>query len=47
MIKRLFTLIAFAALSLTSALAQENPMFAPLPEDPELRNGVLPNGLTY
>ena len=47
MIKRLFTLIAFAALSLTSALAQENPMFAPLPEDPELRKGVLPNGLTY
>ena len=47
MIKRLFTLVAFAVLSLTSALAQENPMFAPLPEDAELRKGVLPNGLTY
>lgn len=47
MLKRLFTIIAFAALSLTSALAQENPMFAPLPEDAELRKGVLPNGLTY
>lgn len=47
MIKKLFTLVAFALLSLTSVLAQENPMFAPLPQDAELRKGVLPNGLTY
>ena len=45
MIKRLFTLIVFAAVSIMGVQAQD-PM-APLPQDPELRKGVLPNGLTY
>lgn len=27
--------------------AQELDLDAPLPEDPEIRKGVLPNGLTY
>ena len=45
MLKRLFTIIAFAALSIMGAQAQD-PM-APLPQDPELRKGVLENGLTY
>lgn len=45
MIKRLFTLIALFALSILGIQAQD-PM-APLPQDPALRKGVLPNGLTY
>ena len=47
MIKRFFTIVAFFALSIMGIQAQQNPMFAPLPEDAELRKGVLPNGLTY
>ena len=47
MIKRLFTIIAFAALTIMGVQAQGNPMMEPLPQDPELRKGVLPNGLTY
>lgn len=47
MIKRLFTIIAFCALAITGVKAQQNPMLAPLPQDSELRKGVLPNGLTY
>ena len=47
MIKRFFTIIAFFALTIMSVEAQQNPMLAPMPEDPELRKGVLPNGLTY
>ena len=46
MLKRLFTIVAFAALSIMGVQAQMDPM-APLPQDPELRKGVLPNGLTY
>ena len=40
----LFILAAFAALALS---AQENPMLAPLPNDPAYRIGQLDNGLTY
>jgi len=40
----LFIFAAFAALSLS---AQENPMLAPLPNDPAYRIGQLDNGLTY
>ncbi len=47
MFKRLITIIAFAALAIMGVQAQGNPMMAPLPQDPELRKGVLPNGLTY
>lgn len=47
MIKRLFTIIMFAALSIVGVQAQGNPMMQPLPQDPALRKGVLPNGLTY
>ena len=46
MIKRFFTIIAFFALTVMGLEAQ-NPMLAPMPQDPELRKGVLPNGLTY
>ena len=46
MIKRFFTIIAFFALAIMGVEAQ-NPMLTPMPEDPELRKGVLPNGLTY
>ncbi|MBO7299930.1 MAG: insulinase family protein [Tidjanibacter sp.] len=47
MIKRLFTIVAFFALSIMGVQAQQNPMLTPMPQDPELRKGVLPNGLTY
>ena len=47
MFKRFLTIIAFLALAITGVSAQQNPMLAPLPQDPELRKGVLPNGLTY
>ena len=40
----LFVFAAFAALTLS---AQENPMLAPLPNDPAYRIGHLENGLTY
>lgn len=44
--KRLFLLFlaAFIALSLS---AQDNPMLAPLPNDPAVKVGKLDNGLTY
>ncbi len=47
MIKRFFTIVAFFALAIMGVQAQQNPMLAPLPQDAELRKGVLPNGLTY
>ena len=47
MIKRFFTIVAFFALTVLGVQAQQNPMLAPMPQDPELRKGVLPNGLTY
>lgn len=48
MMKRLCTIIAFVAISIMGAFAQQgDPFMTPLPQDPELRKGVLPNGLTY
>ena len=44
MFKKLISLAAVVALSLTSLFGQQ---FEPLPQDPELRKGVLENGLTY
>ena len=44
MFKKLISLAAVVALSLTSLFAQQ---FEQLPQDPDLRKGVLENGLTY
>lgn len=44
------SLLLFAVLLLSSLgvlMAQENPMAQPMPLDPAVRTGVLPNGLTY
>ena len=46
MFKKLFSIVAFVALSIMGVQAQMNPT-EPLPQDPELRKGVLENGLTY
>ncbi len=46
MFKRFFAIVAFALVSIMGVQAQMDPM-APLPQDAELRKGVLPNGLTY
>ena len=43
--KRILLLVA-AAFAVASASAQMDPM-APIPTDPELRTGTLPNGMTY
>lgn len=43
-------LLIFAVLTFSSLIglnAQQNPMFAPLPKDQQVRVGVLDNGLTY
>ncbi|MCQ2330141.1 MAG: insulinase family protein, partial [Paludibacteraceae bacterium] len=44
--KKLFIMFAAAVMAVT-AMAQENPMMKPVPMDPEVRYGHLPNGLTY
>ena len=44
MFKKLISLVAVAALSVMGLYAQQ---FEQLPQDPELRKGVLENGLTY
>lgn len=44
--RKLFIMIAAAFVAVT-AMAQENPMMKPVPMDPEVRYGHLPNGLTY
>ncbi len=44
------SLLLFAVLLLSSLgvlMAQENPMAQPMPLDPAVRMGVLPNGMTY
>ena len=46
MFKKLFSIVAFVALGILGVQAQMNPM-EPMPQDPELRKGVLENGLTY
>ena len=46
MFKKLISIVAFVALGIMGVQAQMNPM-EPLPQDPELRKGVLENGLTY
>lgn len=43
--KKIFLLV-FAAFAVAGASAQMDPM-APIPADPELRTGTLPNGMTY
>lgn len=43
--KKILLLLA-AAFAVASASAQMDPM-APIPTDPELRTGTLPNGMTY
>lgn len=44
---RKFFFLIVAALVSIAAMAQENPMMQPVPKDPAVRYGVLPNGLTY
>ena len=45
--KRLFLMVVAFILGATSAvMAQADPM-QPIPADKEIRQGVLPNGLTY
>ena len=46
MFKKLFSIVAFVALGILGVQAQMNPL-EPMPQDPELRKGVLENGLTY
>lgn len=43
---RKFLLLVVAAFAVASVSAQTDPM-APIPVDPEIRKGTLPNGMTY
>jgi zinc protease len=44
--KKLFLMAALVLASVTSSFAQFNP-YEPIPADPEVRTGVLENGITY
>ncbi|MDO4190985.1 MAG: insulinase family protein [Bacteroidales bacterium] len=45
--KRLLMVVMLMLSSLGVMFAQQNPMAQPMPLDPSVRTGVLPNGLTY